>query len=137
MILHLILRYLGTDPCRGWLRPVRDRNPNDGHRLTELLTSMLVHLQTLQWTLLDEGELNPTEYGWENIAFEPSPNMRDLAPAPDCILQYKRCKIGLRLSVDPGYCSAALKTFLMFLHAINTSANDTYIKYFLKFKALR
>ena len=41
MILHLILRYLGTDPCRRWLRPVRDWNPNDCHRLTELLTSML------------------------------------------------------------------------------------------------
>ena len=63
---------------------------------------MLVHIQTVQWTLLDEGELNPTEYRWENVAFEPSPIMRDLAPAAtDCILQYKRCKTGLRLSVDP------------------------------------
>ena len=44
---------------------------------------MLVHLQTVQWTLLDEGELNPTEYGWENVAFESSPIMRDLAPVPD------------------------------------------------------
>ena len=72
MILHLILRYLGTDACRRWLRPVRDWNPNDCHRLTELLTSMLVHFQTVQWTLLDEGELNPAEYGWENVAFESS-----------------------------------------------------------------
>ena len=120
MILHLILRYLGTDPCRRWLRPVRDWNPNDCHRLTELLTSMLDHLQTVQWTLLDDGELNPTEYGWENVAFEPSPIIRDLAPATDCILQYKWCKTGLRESVDPlGYYSASLKTFLRFLHVIN------------------
>ena len=101
MILYLILRYLGTDPCRRWLRPVRDWNPNDCHRLTELFTSMLVYLQTVQWTLLDEGELNPTEYGWENVAFEPSPIIRDLAPATDCILQYKRGKTGLGVSVDP------------------------------------
>ena len=63
---------------------------------------MLVHLQTVQRTVLDEDKLNPTEYGWENVAFEPSPIIRDLAPAAtDCILQYKRCKTGLRLSVDP------------------------------------
>ena len=149
MILHLILRYLGTDPCRRWLRPVRDLNPNDCYRLTELSTSMLVLLQTVQWTVLDDSELNPTEYGWENVAFEPSPIMRDFAPATDCILQYKRCNTGLRLSLTLlGYCSASLKLFLRFLRAINTSANDiapyyhtlftgTYIKYFLKFKALR
>jgi len=47
------------------------------------------------------GELNPTEYGWENVAFEPSPIMRDLAIAPNCILQFKRCKTGLGVSVDP------------------------------------
>ena len=69
MILHLILRYLGTDPCRRWLRPARDWNPNDCHRLTELITFMLVHLQTVHWTFLDEGDQTPThDYGWENVA---------------------------------------------------------------------
>ena len=62
---------------------------------------MLVHFQPVQWTLLDEGDVNLTEYGWENVAFEPSPIMRDLAQAPDCILQYKWCKTGTRVSVDP------------------------------------
>ena len=115
MILHLIVRYLGTDPCRRWMRPVKDWNQIDCHRPTELLISMLVHLQTVQWTLLDEGELNPTEYGWENVAFETSPIMMDLTQAPDCILQYKRCNTGYRLT-PLGYWYAALKTFLRFLH---------------------
>ena len=70
--------------------------PNDCQQLTELLTSMPVHLYAVQWTILDEGARNPTD-GF----LEQCPIMRDNAPSPDCILQCIRCKCktGLRLSV--------------------------------------
>ena len=57
-----------------------------------LFHSLRVHLQTVRWALLDESALDPTDYGWQESAGDLSPIMTDLAPAPECILQFIRCK---------------------------------------------
>ena len=80
---------------------------------------MLVHLQTLQWTMLDEGALNPTDNGWEKVALEQSPIMRDISrylTSAKLVLDYQLTALG--------YVSSALNTFLGCVHAIDTAAND-------------
>ena len=61
-------------------------------KITALFHSLRVHLQTVRWALLDESALDPTDYGWQESAGDLSPIMTDLAPAPECILQFIRCK---------------------------------------------
>lgn len=54
--------------------------------------ALRVHLQVSQWLNLDLHCLDPTQWGWKFENNHLVPIKTDIAPAPDFLLNYVRCK---------------------------------------------
>ena len=57
--------------------------------------SLRVHLQVALWKELGSSEWNPEQWGWEVVSTKQVPVMTDLAPAPESLLKFVRCKCKL------------------------------------------
>ena len=59
---------------------------------TSFQHSLNVHLQVMIWKSLNVVHMEPCEWGWFVENGRLSPVMNDMAPAPDDLLKYVRCK---------------------------------------------